>query len=151
MSLTRKLINDPLKLNRSLFLNCTRRLSSETRVWEGLSAWRAADVDLRRQWRDGASAIGNVSDVTSHTLPESVISCGEMVLQTADPVMKAEITHCAYKALKCESISVWILTYADREGRVSMEGRGKAPEWPAMAGSTSLISAVAVDRRRPGG
>lgn len=89
--------------SKSLFSVNSRRLTavaSEVQLWPGLSEWRDSQIDNRRCWVEEAPVEGTVSEMQTDALPDSLVACGELVLNTADPLLKASITHNAYTAFK---------------------------------------------------
>ena len=95
-------------LSRSISLRWRVRAtasSSEVRPWAELEKWRGLDVDIRRSWVDGvAVSLGYGNDPDPLDLPQTLESCGALVLKTADPLEKARITHAAYCAFRYGSI-----------------------------------------------
>lgn len=69
--------------------------------WPGLAAWRANHGDKRRQW-EGISCIEGpplmAGSAAAVTLPSSLADCACLVLQTADPLMKAALSHRIWEA-----------------------------------------------------
>ncbi|CAD7700945.1 unnamed protein product [Ostreobium quekettii] len=102
------------------------------REWAGLGPWRNGEVDQRRGW----GAKGPTADVVApgaaefeaewrQQLPGSLAECGRLVLDTADPMRKAALTHRIWEA--------W------NEGKVKHVGtkgprRTRTPVFPAITG-----------------
>lgn len=71
-----------------------------TRHWSGLTHWRRSDLDNRRSWTDGHSVeTAAPADLPAHI--QSLVSGGEAVLNTPDPVEKASLTNAVYSAFRC--------------------------------------------------
>ena len=131
-------VSPSLGLSRSRILRWSVRAmasSSEARPWAELEKWRVLDVDTRRSWVDGvAVSLADGNDPADPLdLPQSLESCGALVLKTADPLEKARITHAAYRALRYGTLpddSPSSCTRC-RQGRVSRGNGATAPEMPA--------------------
>eukprot|EP00210_Caulerpa_lentillifera_P004551 g4341.t1 len=59
-------------------------------------------------------------------LPRTLPECGELVLRTADPIRKAQLTHRIYSDLK--------------DDKIAIHGIGFAPDWPARPVKPKLVS-----------
>ena len=80
-------------------------------VWAGLREWRGAALNRRWVWgkRDAQEADASrgdnpepnlptpwATDESPTTLPATLAECADLVLRTADPAMKAALSHAAY-------------------------------------------------------
>lgn len=78
-------------------------------VWSGLGHWREAGVDHRRTWTRNGPIAKDLSFNQNAVLPRTLPECGELVLNTSDPIKKAQLTHQIYSNLKCLCLFVFYI------------------------------------------
>lgn len=102
-------------------------------VWPGLAEWRASQVDARRHWGPKGPQLlppnpGPPSQAALDPLP-SLAAYGRRVLLTADPYLKAALTHAAWASYRAGTLPV---------------GSAAAPDAPARPDRPLLVPARAV-------
>lgn len=119
--------------------NERRSVASRATIWSGFENWRTAEVDSRRIWRDYKAE----NDPNCQSLPlvaKTLAECGEIVLNTADPLEKAKITHAAYRAFKWDVVFTSFATKTfQRDGRIEI-GKAEAPDRPARPSKPKCVS-----------
>lgn len=78
-------------------------------VWSGLSAWRSKGVDLGRGWgsknrADPSIPAAGAAEAEHIPLPGSLVDVALLVLNTADPNLKAALAHRGWKAYSAGEI-----------------------------------------------
>jgi len=81
----------------------------EFSVWPGLSAWRSKGVDLGRGWgsknrADPSIPAAGATEAELIPLPGSLVGVALLVLNTADPNLKAALAHRGWKAYSAGEI-----------------------------------------------
>lgn len=103
----------------------------EPREWAKLASWRALGPREDRWWGPLGPAVGGSPHDAAGTisLPDSLAEFGRLVLTTAEPARKADITHIAY--------SRWL------SGRLTI-GTADAPSAPSRPAKPELVHPRAV-------
>ncbi len=122
---------------------CTSTPTSTPAIWPGLSNYRTLPVDKGRLWGDqgpqegGPSCIEWMGDGAATVQPATLAQWGARVLNTADPVAKAVLTHRAW--------TLW------NEGGTMELGTSEAPARPARPATPPLVAPKLVPSQRDSG
>ena len=121
-------------------------------VWSGLDAWRASPIDRRYVWGERTAVdLGVVvppgpwadptraTASTIPTLPSTLAECADLILRTADPAIKAALSHRAYAAfVAAEDEDEDEDGGAARRRRMKI-GRASPPDAPARPTRPTLV------------
>ncbi|MCO5582653.1 hypothetical protein L7F22_036551 [Adiantum nelumboides] len=106
---------------------CTRAVAGE---WEGLQAWRLSSVDERRVWGPKNTSkepppivtsslvhIGDSNASLNSKYPSCLAEWGALVLNTSDPLLKASITHHAFRLWSNHQLPLGVANAPNRPAR----------------------------------